>query len=149
MANRISPDPTEAGHYEWQSPGLPPVSLRYNELLHSMRVQAGDERRVYLLESTDFPAHKVALFNEYGLRCGSCSFDDTLQLRGSLRWEEHKFRFQQEGDRLVLTGPGSPQVVDWSLPPNASHEVVAGVLLMMARQLPGPGPGPLSREGGT
>ncbi|TCZ74746.1 hypothetical protein [Flaviaesturariibacter aridisoli] len=134
MANRISPDPTQAGHFEWQHPGLPPVSLRYNELLHSMRVQTGDERRVYLLESSPAHTRKVALFNEYGLRCGSCSFDDTRPLRGSLRWEDRKFRFRQEGDQLVLSGPDGPLASDWPLAPEASLEAIAGVLLMMARQ---------------
>lgn len=136
MENRINPIPAEAGHYQWQAPGLPPVSLHYNEGLHSLRVQAGDERRVFLLESSGFPGHKVALFNEYGLRCGSCSFDDTRQLRGTLRWEDQKFRFHVHNGALVLRSADGEREVAW--PESLTPEASAGILLMMARQLAEP-----------
>ncbi|RYD95706.1 MAG: hypothetical protein EOP50_07600 [Sphingobacteriales bacterium] len=135
MANRILNDPAAAGHYEWQHENLPPVSLRYNELLHSMRVQWGDERRVYLLESTEFPNARVALFNEYGLRSGACTFDDVHPLRGTVRWEEQKFRFHAEGGHITVSGPRHALTCDWLPEPATSTEAAAGILLMMAREV--------------
>ncbi|GAB4092941.1 hypothetical protein [Flaviaesturariibacter terrae] len=134
MANRIFPDPTEAGHYQWQGPGGAPVSLRFNELLHSVRVQAGDERRVYLLETTHFPTSKVALFSEYGLRIGSCTFEDTLRPQGSLRWDDQKFRFHSDEHTLYLQGPVHNSAYRWELPEEMNREACAGILLMLARQ---------------
>ncbi|RYY88936.1 MAG: hypothetical protein EOO15_07690 [Chitinophagaceae bacterium] len=140
MATRISTDPTDAGHYEWQQPGHPAVSLRYNELLHSMRVSAGNERRVFLIESSGSNAPKVELFNEYGLRSATCNFDDSRHLRGTLRWDDQKIRFHEEEGQLVFIRSGQRISLNWSLPPDAKPEAIAGILLMLARN-------PLSPKG--
>ncbi|RYY41757.1 MAG: hypothetical protein EOO08_01110 [Chitinophagaceae bacterium] len=136
MANRISMNPAEAGQYEWQQPGFAPVSIRYNELLHSLRVQSGPERRVYLAESAHFPASKVSLYSEYGLAVGSCTFEDTRQPRGTLKIEGQKYRFRTENGRLLVSTPDADHSFPWDLPPDINREALAGILLTLVRQPP-------------
>jgi hypothetical protein len=135
MEYRVQPDPHQAGQYACEHRGAPPISLRFNESVHSLRIQSGSDQRVYLLESTPLPFPKVAVFNEYGLRAGSCSFDDLQRLRGSLRWGSQKFKFQQEGGEIVLRNRDVSFRYTWLLAPHTSAETIAGILLTLVKQI--------------
>ncbi|RYY93626.1 MAG: hypothetical protein EOO11_19410 [Chitinophagaceae bacterium] len=109
MANRIWIDPEEPGSYGLGSGDAPATRVRYNAATGALRLQAPGTQRLFFLEGNAPPFHKITLHNEYGLRIGTCSFDDSQHRSGTLRLDEEKFRFILGPDGLLLqpkSGPG-------------------------------------------
>lgn len=135
MANRIYTDPTQPGRYHLEHDSLPPVSIRYNESTHSVRLQDGDERRVFMLEPDGSSGARHGIYNEYGIRAGSCQFEDSRHTRGTVRWEGVKFRFRCEGKQLqLMIGGKIVDQVQYELPADASPEAAAGIIALLCRE---------------
>jgi hypothetical protein len=132
MANRIYTDPTQPGHYTVE--GTLPISVRHNENTHSLRLQTGDEQRLFFLEQEPH-SPRMHICSEYGIRSGNCRVDDLESGRGTIRYDGTKFHFRRDGNELqVHRDGGQGGEFTWLLSEPAPLEALSGILMLLCRQ---------------
>ncbi|GAA4317735.1 hypothetical protein GCM10023184_01540 [Flaviaesturariibacter amylovorans] len=137
-------DTVEAGSCSIGTDDTPTTRVRFNPVTGSLRLQAPGLQRLFFLEAAAPVFPKIILHNEYGLRMGTCTFDDSRQRSGTLQLDEGKYRFTVGAEGLLLRrrdGAEWRALPDGLLP--ASADFLAALLFAFCWQCTQPAAQPL------